>query len=91
MDNTTDLFPVIREFSSRCRYNDCTHMAEAGCAVIAAAKSGELPATIYDSYVKLIKEQRRFEMSASDKTREGRRAGKMVREAMNYKRRFEGG
>ncbi len=90
-DHKTDLFPAISEFSSQCRFNDCTHMGEAGCAVIAAVKSGELPEMIYDSYVKLVKEQRRFEMSASDKKREGRRAGKMVREAMDYKKRFKGG
>jgi ribosome biogenesis GTPase len=86
-----DNFPAISEFASRCRFNDCTHTGESGCAVITAVNSGQLELMIYQSYLKLIKEQRRFAMSASDKKREGRRMGKMVREAKDYKKRFKGG
>lgn len=89
--NPTDVFPVISEFSARCRFNDCTHMGEAGCAVIDAVNSGEMEETIYRSYLKLIKEQKRFEMSATDKKREGRRMGKMIREVKDFKKRFKGG
>lgn len=90
-DNTTDLFPAISQFSTGCRFNDCTHMGEAGCAVVAAVSCGELDEVIYHSYLKLIKEQRRFVKSAADKKREGRQMGKMVREAKDYRKRFKGG
>ena len=90
-DKTSDLFPVISQFSAGCRFNDCTHMGEAGCAVIAAVDCGELDEVIYRSYLKLIKEQKRFGMSAADKKREGWQMGKMVREAKVYRKRFKGG
>lgn len=90
-DNHADLFPGISEFSSRCRFNDCTHMGEVGCAVVAAVNSGELGEMIYQSYVKLVKEQKRFAMSASDKKRAGKQMGRMVREVKDFKKRFKGG
>lgn len=90
-DNPADLFPGISQFSTRCRFNDCTHIGEAGCAVVAAVNSGDLEEMAYRSYLKLLKEQKRFQMSAADKKRQGRQMGKMVREAKDYKKRFKGG
>lgn len=89
-DNATDLFPGVSQLSARCRFNDCTHMGEAGCAVVAAVNSGELEEIIYRSYVKLVKEQKRFSMSASDRKRAGKQMGKMVREVKDFKKRFKG-
>lgn len=90
-DTPFDLFPAISELSVRCRFNDCTHMEEPGCAVVAAVTSGELPEMVYQSYLKLLKEQKRFAMSASDKKRAGKQMGKMVREVKDFKKRFKGG
>lgn len=90
-DGSADFFPLISKFSPECKFNDCTHRGEAGCAVIAAVERGDLEETIYRSYLKLVKEQARFEMSAADKKRAGRRMGKMVREAKDYKKRYKGG
>lgn len=44
------------EFESRlggCRFNNCTHRTEPGCAVLAAVKAGEIPASRHSSYVRL--------------------------------------
>ena len=90
-DTSTDLFPEISKFSGRCRFNDCTHTGEVGCAVYDAVNSGELAETIYRSYLKLVKEQKRFELTATDKKRMARKTGKMVREAKDYRKRFKGG
>lgn len=90
-DGSIELFPEISRFSRNCRFNDCTHTGEEGCGVMAALNNGDLPETIYSSYVKLIKEQQRFELTASDRKRRARQAGKMVREAKAYRKRFKGG
>jgi ribosome biogenesis GTPase len=90
-DSSADLFPEISKVSRLCRFNDCAHMGETGCAVVAAVNSGALDQTIYRSYVKLVKEQKRFALTASDKKRLARQAGKMVREAKDYRKRFKGG
>lgn len=83
------LFPEISKFSERCRYSDCTHMNEAGCAVLEALNNGSLDAYIYESYVKLIKEQRRFEIKIEDKKRLGKQFGKMTKEAKNHRKKYK--
>jgi ribosome biogenesis GTPase len=49
-------FADIAAFAERCRFRDCAHESEPGCAVIAAVASGELPADRLASYRKLLKE-----------------------------------
>ncbi len=47
-------FPRIWELASDCRLPDCTHLHEPDCAVKAAVERGELPASRYDSYVRIV-------------------------------------
>src|SRR5688572_33142686 len=51
-ENSDSMFPVVGEFAKRCRYSDCKHLHEEGCAVLAALGTGNLDRTIYASYVK---------------------------------------
>jgi len=50
-------FADVMELASGCKYGDCTHTKEPGCAVIAALASGALDAKRYESYLKLKGEQ----------------------------------
>ncbi len=88
-EHSDSLFPAIEKFAHGCRYTDCKHLNEAGCSVIDAVQSGTLDSTIYESYMKLIKEQRRFEIKIEDKKRLGKQFGKMTREAKNYRKRYK--
>ena len=49
-------FPEIEEAALACRFRDCTHHDEPGCAVRAAVESGELPASRLANYQKLMRE-----------------------------------
>lgn len=49
-------FPDIEELAVRCRFRDCAHEEEPGCAVVAAADAGELPQRRLDSYRRLVAE-----------------------------------
>ena len=51
-----DCFPEFRPLMSECRFADCTHTVEPGCAVTTAKNSGKLSAVRYESYVKLREE-----------------------------------
>jgi len=84
-----DLFPAIQRLAVQCRFNDCQHTDELGCAVLEALHNGSLPAEVYDSYVKLRKEQRRFEIDAEEKKRLNKQFGKIVKEAKNYRRKYK--
>jgi ribosome biogenesis GTPase len=49
-------FSEIEQLSDACRFRDCTHQGEPGCAVRAAVDSGALPAARLASYQKLMRE-----------------------------------
>ncbi|HEX2951057.1 MAG TPA: ribosome small subunit-dependent GTPase A [Armatimonadota bacterium] len=56
-DGLLNTFPEIEALSRRCRFADCRHGEEPGCAVQAALESGELEADRFASYQKLQREQ----------------------------------
>ena len=49
-------FPEIFKCAEGCRYNNCTHIHEPGCAVIAAVEAGEISESRYFSYTNLLEE-----------------------------------
>jgi ribosome biogenesis GTPase / thiamine phosphate phosphatase len=73
----------------QCRYADCTHTGEEGCAVIEAFEN-ELPdPAVYNSHIKLMKEQKRFEILAGDGKRLGMQFGRLVREVKNCRSKYK--
>jgi ribosome biogenesis GTPase / thiamine phosphate phosphatase len=55
-------FEDVEGFAAQCRFNDCAHGSEPGCAVRAALASGELERERWDSYVKLQRELHALEV-----------------------------
>ena len=49
-------FPEIFEKSSDCRFNNCTHTCEPGCAVIRAVEDSEIAASRYASYLSILED-----------------------------------
>ncbi|MBV6647642.1 MAG: ribosome small subunit-dependent GTPase A, partial [Cyclobacteriaceae bacterium] len=82
-------FPAIDRLAKDCRYLDCAHIREKGCAVIEAYQTGDLDPLIYDNYLKLYKEQERFQLSKHEQNRQGKRFGKMVKEVKHFKRKYK--
>ena len=54
-------FPEFRRHLGRCRFDDCTHRREPGCAVLSAVEAGEIHPSRHSSYVRL------YELSAQYK------------------------
>ena len=52
-ENLQYAFPDFGRFIGQCRFDDCTHRKEPGCAVRAALEAGEIEPTRYDSYLRL--------------------------------------
>lgn len=63
-------FSDIDELAEKCRFRDCTHQKEPGCAVKAAIESGELPEERWNNYLKLKKEARFLEGKENAKIRQ---------------------
>jgi ribosome biogenesis GTPase len=52
-DELDQFFPEMRPFLGQCRYADCSHLSEPGCAVRAAVDAGEIGRERYESYASL--------------------------------------
>jgi ribosome biogenesis GTPase / thiamine phosphate phosphatase len=58
-------FQDVAELAAGCRFTDCAHDREPGCAVRAALAEGSLPAERWESYRKLQRELRSLEIRRS--------------------------
>ena len=52
-ENLQYAFPDFGKYIGSCRFDDCSHRKEPGCAVTEALTAGEIEPTRYDSYLKL--------------------------------------
>ncbi|MFV0267480.1 MAG: ribosome small subunit-dependent GTPase A [Draconibacterium sp.] len=75
-------YDQITELSNSCRYDDCSHTGEKGCAVLAAVQNGELSEKNYENYLKLKREQQHFSSTIHEKRQKGKEFGKMVKAVM---------
>ncbi|MBO2457035.1 ribosome small subunit-dependent GTPase A [Actinomadura sp. LCR2-06] len=55
-DGLRRAFADVEDLAEGCRFGDCAHMSEPGCAVLAAVADGSLPQRRLDSYRKLLRE-----------------------------------
>jgi ribosome biogenesis GTPase len=81
-----DSFADIAALASSCRFADCSHSNEPGCAIRKAIANGELNAEHYQSYLKLKAESDFNEMSYLEKRQKDKAFGKMVKSVLKGKR-----
>ena len=55
-EGLADAFADVEAYLGRCRFSDCKHEGEPGCAIRAAISTGELDADRWESYRKLKEE-----------------------------------
>ena len=72
-------FEDILRLAESCRYADCSHEHEAGCAVRAAVGDGGLDEDRYLSFIKLGKESEYHEMSYLEKRKKDRAFGRFIK------------
>jgi ribosome biogenesis GTPase len=76
-----EFFNQISELALGCKFNDCTHTQEKGCAVLKALKNGEIDQEKYQNYINLKKESEFYEMSETEKKRKEKDFGKFLKSA----------
>jgi len=77
-----DSFSDIHELSKNCRFNDCTHSVEVGCAILVAVQRGSVSEARYQSYMNLIKESQFHEMTYLERRKKDKQFGRMIKTAM---------
>jgi len=83
-DGIDNGFEDILERSLNCRYANCSHTQEPGCAVRGALQSGALNEGRYFSYMKIKKESEYHEMSYVDKRKRDRAFGRLIKSTIKH-------
>lgn len=90
-DELGETFGEIAALSGECRFRDCQHDREPGCAVKAAVASGALDAERYESYLKLRREQAATEKLRDERALlEEKRQAKIQQKAIKAMQRSRG-
>jgi len=82
-----DNFSDIHEFALDCRFADCTHTGEPGCAVMRAIEGGDLSENRHESYLKLKKETAFHDLSYFEKRKKDKNFGRFIKSVMKHKKR----
>ena len=69
----------ITDRAASCRFRNCTHAGEPGCAVLAAVRSGEINREHFDNYLKIGQESDFYQLSYADKRKKDRDFGKFIK------------
>lgn len=85
-DAIEDVFGDVATLAGTCRFSDCTHESEPGCAVLAAIEAGELDADRLKRYRKLLSEDRRNTESLAERRARDRSTGKLYKSIIAGKR-----
>ena len=80
-DGMNKTFADILDFSPNCRFSNCTHTQEPGCAVLTAVERGGLSKDRHENYLKLKKESEYHDLSYADKRKKDRAFGRFVKSA----------
>ena len=86
-----DVFTDVANIADACRFSDCTHASEPGCAVLAAIELGELDADRLRRFQKLLSEDRRNTESLAERRARDRSTGRLYKSIIAGKQREKGG
>jgi ribosome biogenesis GTPase len=79
-------FDAILQHAPYCRFKDCTHAYEVGCAVIEAVHSGEIDQASYRNWLKMDREKAHYESTLADRRKKDKDFGKIMK---NYKKELK--
>ena len=88
-DGIAHAFSEIEGLAPGCRYRDCAHVHEPGCAVREAVERGDMAADRYESYLKLQREAAYLDARQEESTRQrerqqGKEMSQRIREIERY-------
>lgn len=87
VDTVDDVYADVTDLVDDCRFNDCTHLSEPGCAVLGAIEDGTLDRARYESWLALRAEAEAAELRADPAARHAaeRKFGRLVKDAQKLK------
>ena len=79
-------FDAILEYGQHCKFNNCSHMHENGCAILEAVENGEIDQDSYDNFKKMEKEKLYFESDSKELKKKDKNLGKLIKSAVKQRR-----
>jgi ribosome biogenesis GTPase len=80
-DGMASSFAAITELAAGCRFPDCRHTSEPGCAVLAAVEAGGVSQESLDGFLKLQEEAAFNDMTYAEKRKKDRDFGRFIKSA----------
>jgi ribosome biogenesis GTPase len=82
-------FHEIDAFAERCRFHNCSHTTEPGCAVLRAVESGDLDPRLLENYQKIMAEQDRNNQSLAERRSSDRALSRFYKTTQKGARKFK--
>jgi ribosome biogenesis GTPase len=86
-EGLNETFNDITDLAQNCRFKNCTHTDEPGCAVAKAVNDEELSLKRYQNYLKIRKESEYYERSYLERRKKEKKFGKICKEAKEIDKR----
>ncbi|MCL4141858.1 UNVERIFIED_CONTAM: hypothetical protein GTU68_018951 [Idotea baltica] len=80
-------FDAILQLAEDCKYKDCTHLHEDGCAILEAIGNGDLDEDSYENYQKMEREKTHFESSVHERRKKDKKFGKMMKDVVKNRKK----
>jgi ribosome biogenesis GTPase len=79
-------FESILEYAQHCKFSDCQHIDETGCAVLEALETEDIDENSYANFQKMLKEKRHFESDAQERKKKDKDLGKLIKNVKKQRR-----
>ena len=86
-DGVRTTFEEIFNLSLSCKFTDCTHSTEAGCAILEALNNGSIDQDTLENFRRIVREQQRFQTTIAEKRKKDREFGKMAKSILKDKKK----
>jgi ribosome biogenesis GTPase len=80
-------FEEIFSLSLKCKFPDCSHTRETGCAILEALEKGVIDKDTLENYRKIQREQQRFQSTVAEKRKKDKEFGKMAKSVLQEKKK----
>jgi ribosome biogenesis GTPase len=78
-EGMAESFADIHQLAGQCRYRDCSHGNEPGCAVLRAIDEGDLQRAHYQNFIKLRSESEFHDLSYHQKRKKDKAFGRFLK------------
>jgi ribosome biogenesis GTPase len=86
-DGIKSTFEEIYNLSLNCRFTNCTHTSESGCAILEAIVKGEINKDSLENYRKMRREQERFQTTIAEKHKKDQELGRLYKSIVKEKKK----